>query len=78
MEFRELSDEEWEIIRLLLPPRASVGRPGIDDGLVVNGILYVLDAVGWISPLGMAYTRLAGIGLRGGVLWAYGLRFLKP
>jgi len=74
----EFSDEEWEIIRPLLPPKASVGRPRIDDRLIVNGILYVLDAVGWISPLGMAYTRPAEIGLRGGVLEAYGLRFLKP
>jgi transposase len=42
MEFRELSDGEWEVIRPLLPPRASVGRPRIDDRLVINGILYVL------------------------------------
>jgi transposase len=42
MEFRELSDEEWEIIKPLLPPKANVGRPRIDDRLVVNGILYVL------------------------------------
>ena len=27
----------------------------------------LLDAVGWISPLGMAHTRPAGIGLGGGV-----------
>jgi hypothetical protein len=42
MEFRELSDGEWEVIRPLLPPRATVGRPRIDDRLVINGILYVL------------------------------------
>jgi transposase len=42
MEFRELSDEEWEVIRPLLPPRAGVGRPRIDDRLIINGILYVL------------------------------------
>jgi transposase len=42
MEFRGLSDEEWEIIKTLLHPKASVGRPRIDDRLVVNGILYVL------------------------------------
>jgi transposase len=28
--------------KLLLPSKASVGRLGIDDRLVVNGILYVL------------------------------------
>jgi transposase len=41
MEFRELSDGEWEIVRPLLP-RAGVGRPRIDDMLIINGILYVL------------------------------------
>jgi transposase len=41
MEFRELSDGKWEIIKSLLPPRASVGRPRIDDRRVVNGILYM-------------------------------------
>jgi len=33
MEFREISDEEWDIIRLLLPP-----RPTSDDRIVLNGI----------------------------------------
>jgi transposase len=42
MESRELSNEEWEVVRLLLPPRASVRRPRIDNRLVINGILYVL------------------------------------
>jgi len=32
----------WEVIRPLLPPRAGVGRPRIDDRLIINGILYVL------------------------------------
>jgi len=38
-----LSDGGWEVIRPLLPPRACVGRPRVDDGLVVNVILHVLD-----------------------------------
>lgn len=42
MEFHELSDEEWEIIEPLLPPKAKVGRPRADDRMVLNGILYVL------------------------------------
>jgi len=44
MEFRKLSDEE----RLPLPPRASVGRPRIDDRLVVTGyyMCLLLDDVG--------------------------------
>jgi len=43
MEFREVSDEEWDIIRLLLPPKSRVGRPRADDKMVLNGILYVLS-----------------------------------
>jgi len=42
MEFRELNDGEWELIRHLLPPRARTGRPRADDRRVINGILYVL------------------------------------
>jgi transposase len=42
MEFRELSDEEWELIKLLLPPKAKTGRLRADDRRVLNGILYVL------------------------------------
>jgi len=42
MEFRELSDEEWELIKPLLPPKAKIGRPRADDRRVLNGILYVL------------------------------------
>jgi transposase len=42
MEFRELGDDEWELIRPLLPPKARTGRPGADDRVVLNGILYVL------------------------------------
>ncbi len=42
MEFRELSDEQWEFIRPLLPPKAGTGRPTADDRRTLNGILYVL------------------------------------
>jgi transposase len=42
MEFRELSDEEWEVIKPLLPPRSRVGGPRADDRRIINGILYVL------------------------------------
>jgi transposase len=41
MKFRELSDDEWEFIRPLLPPRAKVGRLRTNDRKVMNGILYV-------------------------------------
>jgi transposase len=39
---RELSDFEWDVIRPLLPPMSSVGRPRADDRMVLNGILFVL------------------------------------
>ncbi|MEM3398004.1 MAG: transposase [Nitrososphaerota archaeon] len=42
MEFREIGDCEWELIRPLLPPMAKTGRPRVNDRLVLNGILYVL------------------------------------
>ena len=38
----ELTDEQWERIRPLLPPPARTGRPRADDRKVLNGILYVL------------------------------------
>jgi len=42
MEFRELSDFEWDVVRPFLPPMSRVGRPRADDRMVLNGILYVL------------------------------------
>jgi len=42
MEFHELSDYEWEVIKPLLPPRSRVGKPRADDRRIINGILYVL------------------------------------
>jgi transposase len=44
MEFREISDYEWEVIGPLLPPMSRVGRPRADDRMVLNGILYVLTS----------------------------------
>jgi transposase len=42
MEFKELSDEEWNFIKHFLPPKSKIGRPRIDDRIIINGILYVL------------------------------------
>jgi transposase len=42
MEFRVLSDFEWEVVKPFLPPMSRVGRPRADDRLIINGILYVL------------------------------------
>jgi hypothetical protein len=41
MKFKELSDAEWGIIKLQLPPPASTDRPRADDRKKINGILYV-------------------------------------
>lgn len=38
----DLSDQEWELIRKFLPPKAETGRPRANDRKTLNGILYVL------------------------------------
>jgi transposase len=53
MEFRELSDFEWGVVRPFPPPRSRVGIPRTDDRMVLNGILYMsspLAVGGWICP----------------------------
>lgn len=42
MEFRELTDEQWQFIEPLLPSYAREGRPRADDRRTINAILYVL------------------------------------
>lgn len=38
----DVSDEQWEILRRLLPPRAKRGRQPLERRAVLNAILYVL------------------------------------
>jgi transposase len=39
----ELTDEQWERIKPLLPPqKPSTGRPAIDHRRILNGILWIL------------------------------------
>ncbi len=38
----EVTDEQWKMIKPLLPPRGRMGGPRVDDRQVVEGILYVL------------------------------------
>lgn len=38
----ELSDQQWELIRPLLPAPKGRGRPRADDRRTLNGILWVL------------------------------------
>jgi transposase len=42
MEFRELSEEQWQFIQPLLPPKARTGRPRADQRRTLGGILDVL------------------------------------
>ncbi|MFE1335376.1 transposase, partial [Streptomyces microflavus] len=35
----ELSDAEWDLMRPLLP-RPALGRPRLDDRMVLNGIVW--------------------------------------
>lgn len=42
MQFRELTDKQWEFITPHLPPKAHTGRPREDDRTTINGILFVL------------------------------------
>ncbi len=42
MQFRELTDRQWELIRPSLPRPTYTGRPRANDRMTVNGILYVL------------------------------------
>jgi hypothetical protein len=67
MEFRELSDFEWEVIKPLLPPRFRVGRSRADDRRIINGILYVLTTgCRWMDMPPIAHIRLLGGGLNAG------------
>lgn len=37
-----LSDDHWAIVESLLPPRPRLGRPRLDDRVILDGILWVL------------------------------------
>lgn len=38
----DLTDKQWERLKLLLPARKRTGRPPKDDRQILNGILWVL------------------------------------
>ena len=38
----ELTDEQWERLQPLLPPKARTGRPATDHRQIINGILWIL------------------------------------
>ena len=37
----DVTDEQWQVLRKLLPKRARLGRPPIDRRRVVNAVLYL-------------------------------------
>ena len=42
MKFKELTDEQWEFIRPIIPHPAKEGRPRANDRATINAIFYVL------------------------------------
>ncbi len=44
MKFEELTIEQWEFIKPLLPSQPAVGRKRADDRKTINGILFVLHS----------------------------------
>jgi transposase len=42
MQFQELTDMQWDLVKPSLPSPALTGRPRADDRMTINGILYVL------------------------------------
>ena len=42
LKFSGMSDELWEFIQPLLPPRAKEGKPRADDRRTIDAILFVL------------------------------------
>ena len=42
MQFQELNDKQWNMIKPHIPKPAKTGRPRSDDRMIINGIIYVL------------------------------------
>jgi transposase len=43
MRRHEVSDQEWELLKELLPPRKRPGRPPADARKMLNGMLWILN-----------------------------------
>ena len=59
----DLSDEQWQLIRPLLPKRAKRGRPPIDRRDIIDAVLYLVHGL----PVATAADRLSQVedGLHG-------------
>jgi len=44
MKYRELTDNQWNMVQSHLPKPAKTGRPRCDDRTTINGIIYVLTS----------------------------------
>lgn len=74
MQFHELTDKQWDLIKPSIPNLAHTGRPRADDRTVINGILYVLlSGCRWMEcHPNTVLTRQSGKGTRNGVREASG------
>ncbi|MGI5380733.1 IS5 family transposase [Streptomyces sp. CA-251387] len=67
----ELTDQEWELLALLIP-RATTGRPRVSDRQVINGMVYkIRTGISWrdlperYGPWQTVYTRFRRYALDG-------------
>lgn len=67
----ELTDQEWELLAPLIP-RASTGRPRVEDRRVINGMVYkIRTGISWrdlperYGPWKTVYTRFRRYALDG-------------
>jgi hypothetical protein len=42
--FQDLTDDQWAVLRELMPPHHQTGRTRVDDRALLNGILWVYTA----------------------------------
>jgi transposase len=52
VQFKELTDGQWDYLRLFIPPQPKVSRKRADDRNTINSILFVLitDVAGVTCP----------------------------
>ncbi|WP_374215543.1 transposase [Streptomyces sp. RKCA744] len=66
----DLTDHEWELLAPLIP-RASTGRPRVEDRRLINGMVYkIRTGISWrdLLTLGgglLVYGVVAGLGCCG-------------
>ncbi|MEU7369662.1 transposase [Streptomyces hygroscopicus] len=66
----DLTDHEWELPAPLIP-RASTGRPRVEDRRLINGMVYkIRTGISWrdLLTLGEGFAGVRGGGWPG-VLW---------